>query len=36
MPVVNPQRRRSAMPIVLGTCLLLVVLVTALAVAHLR
>jgi serine/threonine-protein kinase len=36
LPVVNPQRKRSAMPIVLGTCLLLVVLVTAFAVAHLR
>jgi len=36
LPVVMPLRRRSALPIVLGAALVVVVLVTVIAVAHLR
>jgi hypothetical protein len=36
LPVVVPQRKRGALPIVLGAALLVLVLVTAIAVAHLR
>jgi serine/threonine-protein kinase len=36
LPVVIPVRRRQALPIVLGAALLVLVLVTAIAVAHLR
>jgi eukaryotic-like serine/threonine-protein kinase len=36
LPVVSSPRKRSALPIVLGTALVVLVLVTAIAVAHLR
>jgi serine/threonine-protein kinase len=36
LPIVTPLRRRSALPIVLGAALVVVVVVTAIAVAHLR
>jgi serine/threonine protein kinase len=36
MPIVNPRRKRSALPIVLGAALVVLLVVTALAVAHLR
>jgi hypothetical protein len=36
LPLQLPTRKRSALPIVLGAALVVLVLVTAIAVAHLR